>query len=147
MSTDLIVAATIATEVPPFPEGSFTAAMILPAIECVAEVIRRRVASPGFPKTAVEVVLQPHQFSAVRLGNDPDNYWLHALAGRWEPSHVQRCLVAWQSPPAADLVPGALWYYSPISMIPRDRVPPHVVGKREVLMPMIDPEWFRWFAP
>lgn len=144
LESDWIIAATIATEVPPVPRDSFSAGMILQAIECVAEVIRNRVRTPGFPKTAVEVVLQPHQFSAVRLGDDAGNYWVHALAGLWQPQHVQRCLQIWQES-ASPLVPGVLWYYSPISMVPKDSEPHWLAGKEEVLVPGIDREWFRWY--
>lgn len=143
---DWIVAATMATEVPPAPAPGFPAKMIPLAIAAVAHVIRNRVASPLFPDTAVEVVLQPKQFSAVCRWVTGRSYWAEALAGRWFPRHVLRCLSAWQDPSQPTPVPGALYYYSPVSMVPRDAVPYWTVGKTEIPCPGLDPGWFRFYA-
>lgn len=138
---DYVVACTIATEVPPTPTTNFSSDMIVLAIRAVCDVIRNRVASPLFPNTAVEVVLQPKQFSAVCH----DDYWRHAVAGHWFPRHVASCLAAWRYAPAPPVVLGALWYFSPVSMEPRDSFPNWFKGKQEIIVPKLNPEYFRFF--
>lgn len=138
---DYLVAATIATEVPPTATTDFSADQIVLAIRAVCDVIRNRVASPLFPNTAVEVVLQPRQFSAVCR----EDYWRHALAGRWFPRHVASCLAAWRYAPAPPVVPGALYYFSPISMEPVGREPTWLAGKTELIIPKLNPHYFRFF--
>jgi spore germination cell wall hydrolase CwlJ-like protein len=139
---DYIVACVVATEVPPLPVGAFTAAMIPPALAAVCDVIANRVASGGtFPSTAVEVVLQKNQFSAVCR----EDYWIRALAGSWFPSHVAAALAEWQRQ-RGQTAPNALYYYSPISMVPPGRIPAWAPGRDEVLVEGIDPQYFRFFA-
>jgi spore germination cell wall hydrolase CwlJ-like protein len=115
--------------------------MIPLAIRAVADTIRARVASPLFPNTAVEVVLQPKQFSAVCR----EDYWRRALAGTWQPAHVARCLRLWQDLTLPAVAPGALWYYSPISMVPQGSVPSWVAGRTRVPTPQIDSFYFRFY--
>lgn len=139
---DYVVACVIATEVPPVPTGSFTEAMIDPAIQAVAQVIRNRAADPRFPNTPVEVVLAPRQFSAVCS----QDYWRRAMAGKWEPSHVDRCIAGWCGLTGSLLTDfPALWYYSPYSMVPKDSAPSWAATRTEVLVPGIDREYFRFF--
>ena len=138
---DYVVACVIATEVPPKPTGEFTAPMIPVAIRAVADVIRNRVKDSRFPDTAVEVVLQPKQFSAVCR----EAYWRAAMAGGWFPGHVASCLKIWEAnqPPLAI---GALYYYSPVTMVPPHRVPSWVAGLDEVLVPGIHRDYFRFYG-
>jgi len=138
---DYVVACTVATEVPPTPTTNFSAEMIVLAIRAVCDVIRNRVADAAFPNTAVEVVLQPRQFSAVCH----DEYWRKALAGKWFPRHVASCLAAWRYVVAPPVVPGALWYFSPISMEPPGREPTWLAGKEEIIVPKLNPHYFRFF--
>lgn len=141
---DYVVACTAATEVPPAPVGTFTADMIVPAIKAVCQVIRNRVADARFPGTAVEVVLQKNQFSAVCR----QDYWVKAMAGLWEPMHVQRCIDVWSSGEYLAVAPGfgALWYYSPASMVPKDSAPAWAATRTEVVPPgNIDREYFRFY--
>jgi len=157
-----IVAATIATEVPPSPMQSsnskdmFTAAMILAAQQAVAEVIANRLAHPSFPKTAVGVVLQPKQFSGTMRGlpiPQSRDIWADALAGLWFPTHVSECLAAWRRVVEMNrtghdgrLVPGALYYYSPVSMSPPFRIPTWAAGKTVVVCERISPDYFKWYS-
>lgn len=156
---DWIVAATIATEVPPAPVTSsnsketFTAAMILAAQQAVAEVILHRSKDPRFPHTPTEVVLQPKQFSAVMRGLSAaalghKDIWSGAVAGSWFPVHVEECLDAWRrvrmgAVPA--LVPGALYYYSPVSMRPPLSAPDWAAALTPVLCSSISSDYFRFF--
>jgi Cell Wall Hydrolase len=137
---DWIIAATIATEVPPLPKGPFTAAMIPIAIRAVSDVIRNRAASLAFPSNPVLVVLQHNQFSAVCR----EEYWQKALAGEWQPQHVLRCLREWQTP-QAPVAPGALYYYSPVSMVPPGREPSWVKTLTRVPVAGLDESYFRFF--
>lgn len=159
-----LVAATIATEVPPAPVHSsasattFTAPMIIAAQQAVAEVIANRVAHPSFPKTAVGVVLQPKQFSAVMRGLSAAalghrDIWADAVAGLWFLPHVEECLAAWRrvqetrrTNHGVALVGAALWYYSPVSMNPPTRVPDWAASKKPVACPQIASDYFRFFA-
>lgn len=136
IAQDMLVAATIATEVPPNPVTTppstvpFTAAMIIAAQQAVAEVIYNRTQDPRFPNTPAGVVLQPKQFSAVMRGLSAaalghKDIWAGALAGTWCPDHVAECLNAWRivksnsvATPVVPVVPRALYYYSPVSMRP-----------------------------
>lgn len=136
---DYVVAAVIATEVPPQVKPDFPDTQIALAIEAVAEVIRNRVASPKFPNTAVQVVLQKNQFSAVCR----EDYWIKCLAGLWFPTHLSRCLQLWQQSRQPPLVPGALYYYSPVSMNPPMSKPSWWDDTREVKSP-INPDYFRF---
>src|SRR5882724_1090711 len=124
---DYIVACVMATEVPPVAQSAFTSDMIPLALRTVADVIRNRVASPDFPHTAVEVVLQKNQFSAVCR----EDYWRKAMAGLWQPRHVDLAMKIWRAVQPMT-VPGALWYYSPISMLPLGREPSWLKDKVEV---------------
>lgn len=158
---DWIVAATIATEVPPSPVQSsaskemFTSAMILAAQQAVAEVIANRLAHPNFPKSASGVVLQPKQFSGTLRGLQAGkgrDIWADAVAGLWFPAHVQECYQAWQRVLEARrtshdtaLVTGALYYYSPVSMAPPFRVPTWVSGLQSVPCERISSDYFRWY--
>lgn len=142
---DYLVAVTMATEVPPKATGAFTAAQIPVALAAVAGVILQRAQSPLFGDTPLDVVLEPKQFSAVCR----EDYWRKAMAGNWFPSHVRAALDIWQrvsSGALASPVPGAMWYYSPISMVPPFRVPGWVTGKREVMLIGVHRDYFRWYA-
>lgn len=136
-----IVASVIATEVPPVPKPDFPDTQIALAIEAVAEVIRNRVddTTPQWPNTAVQVVMQKNQFSAVCR----QDYWIKCLAGAWFPNHLQRCWQLWQQERQPPLVPGALYYYSPISMDPPHSKPSWWNDAREVKSP-INPDYFRF---
>jgi hypothetical protein len=139
---DYVVAVVVATEVP--PPGTipaFTDDMVVIALRAVCEVVRNRVAHPAFPDTAVQVVLAPKQFSAVCR----EDYWIRAMAGLWEPRHVQQALDTWQHHAPISLVPGALWYYSPASMSPPFSEPPWLVGKTEVLVEGLSRDYFRFY--
>ena len=138
---DWIVACVVATEVPPKPTGNFTAPMIPLAIRAVCDVIRNRVGDARFGDNAVSVVLQPKQFSAVCR----EPYWRDAMAGKWFPHHVQQCLEVWQDNPTGNVVPGAKWYYSPISMVPRWSEPSWVKGLTEVTVEGLDTAYFRFY--
>lgn len=137
---DFVVAAVIATEVPPFPKDDFTAAMIPLARQAVGDVIRNRVADGRWGNTAVEVVLAPRQFSAVCS----QDYWRKALAGKWCPDHVASCLASWQNP-GDTLAPSALFYYSPVSMNPPMSSPSWAAGKTEVLVDGLSRDFFRFY--
>ena len=137
---DWIVACVIATEVPPKSTGGFSAVMIPVAIQAVSDVIRNRAASGKFPDTAVEVVLQPKQFSAVCR----EDYWRKAMAGKWFPAHVAKCLAIWQNP-GPPVAPGALYYYSPISMVPPMSAPGWAAKLTEVPAAGLDRTYFRFY--
>lgn len=138
---DWIIAATVATEVPPPDTGPLSDADVALARQAVCNVIRARAASPQFPSDPVMVVLQARQFSAV-CGQD---YWRKACAGLWFPTHVDACLAEWEAS-TGDAARGALWYYSPISMLPRDSVPNWTAGKSEVLVEGLSREFFRFYV-
>jgi len=159
-----IVACTIATEVPPSPVQSsgskemFTAAMILVAQQAVAEVIANRLANPAFPKTAAGVVLQPKQFSGTLRGlsvTKGKDYWVDAITGNWFPQHVAECLQAWRRVQEmirtghdGRVVPGALYYYSPVTMSPPFRVPDWVSAptpKQSIPCERISADYFRFY--
>ena len=159
---DWIVACTIATEVPPSPVQSsasqdmFTSAMILAAQQAVAEVIMNRIAIAGFAKTAVGVVLQPKQFSGTLRGlpapKSGRDIWADALAGTWFPQHVRECYAAWRrvvemmrTGHDLRLVPGALYYYSPVSMDPPFRVPSWVADLKAVPCAAVSTDYFRFY--
>jgi hypothetical protein len=147
---DFITACVVATEVPPKGDGIFTDAMVPLSIQAVCEVIRNRVKDFRFPNTAIEVVLQPHQFSAVHLDQDASHDWklgifARTLSGLWHPDHVQRCLAEWQNPTNPSLVGGATFYYSPVSMSPSGRIPDWVSGLTEVVVPQINNLYFRFY--
>ncbi len=143
---DILVAATIATEVPPVHRRDeilgityeFTTEMIPLAIAAVADVIAGRVLNHRFPNDPVAVVLQPKQFSGV--GKD---YWIRAISGHWFPQHVGACLDEWHRQRSYEL--GALWYYSPVSMIPPMSSPPWVMRLHEVLVPGLSKDYFRFY--
>lgn len=137
---DFVVACVIATEVPPVPVGTFTAAMIDPAIQAVAAVIRNRAADHRFPNSPAEVVLQFRQFSAVCSAD----YWRRAMAGLWEPSHVLRCLNGWTHGTLVNFP--ALWYYSPASMVPANSAPGWAATRTEVPLAGVDREYFRFYT-
>ena len=137
---DFVVAAVVATEVPPQPTDGFSVDMIPTAIRAVCDVIRNRVMDPRFPKTPVEVVLQPGQFSAVCR----QAYWRKAMAGTWFPAHVAGCLAAWREP-VSGLTGGALWYYSPVSMIPPGSAPSWAAGRLEIIVPGVSGDYFRFY--
>jgi len=141
VAMDYLVAVTIATEVPPRPTGNFTEPMIDLAIRAVAEVIRNRAADPHFPDTEAAVVLQARQFSAVCR----EDYWRRAICGDWFPAHVERCLRIWHEIPIRSVVPGACWYYSPISMVPPFRVPDWAKALVEVPLEGMHADYFRFY--
>ncbi len=143
LGRDYVVAAVIATEVPPVPIGGFTAEMIPLAIRGVCDVIRNRTRDPRFPNTAVEVVLEPGQFSAV-CAKDPKNLWRRAMAGTWFPPHVASCLAAWREV-LVSVADGATHYYSPVEMHPPMSAPAWAAGMVEIPTPAIHPDYFRWF--
>lgn len=143
-----IVAATIATEVPPtlitkvtpeLRETIFTREMIKPAIRAVADVMRCRIEDTHFPDTGIAVVLAPRQFSAVCR----EDYWRRAVAGNWQRKHVEECLSVWRE----SVVPRlhALYYYSPISMVPMMREPSWAARLTEVYVDGINRDFFRWY--
>jgi cell wall hydrolase len=140
LGRDYIVACVVATEVPPTPTAAFTAEMIPLALRAVCDVIRNRAQDPAFPKTAVEVVLQPNQFSAVCR----QDYWRRAMAGTWFPQHVAAALVAWREVLSPVLPAGVCWYYSPVSMEPVDTAPAWIAGKEEVVVDGLSREYFRF---
>lgn len=161
VAEDLLVAATIATEVPPRPSAAFPLSMIELATRAVAEVILNRVARPRlFAATAVEVILAPKQFSAVLRGLSVHavghgDVWPRAVAGTWYPDHVARCYYAWRRardarlPEAGSvplLPPTTCWYYSPISMRPPGASPRWAADLYPVTVPGLAQEYFRFFS-
>lgn len=140
-AANYLVACTIATEVPPRPEGTFTKPMIELAARAVAEVIRNRAADPHFPDSPVAVVLQHNQFSAVCR----EDYWRRAVAGNWFPAHVALCLQVWLETYYDLVAPGALYYYSPVSMQPPGSVPSWAGKLERVTTDKIDDNYFRFF--
>jgi hypothetical protein len=160
VAEDWVVAATIATEVPPVPtkhaasKDLFTAGMILAAQQAVAEVMFNRQQDKRFPKTAMGVVLAPKQFSAVMRGLSAaalghHDIWLGAMEGSWFPQHVAECLAMWRRVKAREvtpLVPYALWYFSPVSMRPALSSPSWVTGKTAVPCTAISGDYFRFFS-
>lgn len=132
-----LVAVTIATEVPPEPAQSanskvpFTAEMIPLAVQAVAETVLNRVTSKRFQPTALDVVLAVKQFSGTLRGLPASaghkDFWRDGVAGRWYPAHVALCLATWRRIRGGSgftpVAPGALYYYSPVSMVPPHRVP------------------------
>jgi len=140
---DYIVACVMATEVPPVPtkDGLFTDAMIIPALQAVKDCIMARMIDSQFPRTAVGVVMEKGQFSAVCR----EDYWVRALEGSWAPDHVARALMVWENS-MPQVAPGALFYFSPCSMVPRDTLPGWDFTKLvEIETPAINKEYFRFF--
>lgn len=139
---DFVVACVVATEVPPTGTvAAFTDDRVALGLRAVCEVIRNRAASGQFPANPVEVVLQPKQFSAVCS----QDYWRRAMAGLWEPAHVQAALDTWQHPAPIALVPRVLWYYSPASMNPPFSEPSWLAGKVEVVVDGLSGDYFRFY--
>lgn len=140
---DWIVGVVIATEVPPVEMSGFGDGQRRKAMYAVAEVIRNRARSMKL--TPVEVVLQKNQFSAVCR----EDYWRRAMAGLWCASHVAACVEVWRE--ARDVLgnPRTLWYYSPVSMVPKMSEPSWLAGKYEVIAPgepMLNRDYFRFYA-
>lgn len=133
------VAAVVATEVPPQAKPDFGDDQIALAIRCVLDVMKNRAALGTWGDTLVEVVLAPKQFSAVCR----EDYWIKAMAGKWCPSHVQRCFqeVVLDRPAQID----ATYYYSPVSMKPPGAVPGWAASKTEVLVPGLSTTYFRFY--
>ena len=154
-----IVAVTMATEAPPTPTKSphsaveFTATQIPVAIRAVAEVIANRAASGKFPDSPLGVVLQVKQFSGVLRGlalgsTGHRDFWLDAVLGKWYPEHVARCLYEWRRlarTPTPAVAPGALYYYSPVGMLPPHRVPTWAVALTVVPVTGLPEDYFRFF--
>lgn len=145
ITADRLVAATIASEVPPPGTTKFTPDQIALARLLVAEVIYHRVKYQKWGDTAYSVITARLQFSAVLR----EPYWFKAVLGDWFPGHVDACAAAW----AAVNVPGysfklpalTLNYYSPVSMVPAGAVPPWVPGLVEVIVPELDRDYFRFY--
>lgn len=137
----LIIGATVATEVPPLPTNDLKMEEISLAAQYVCDVIRNRAAGAGFPKTAIEVVLQAGQFSAVCR----QDYWRKALAGRWFPHHVTNCVEIWLERQGQPALHDATHYYSPVSMDPAGSVPNWVSQMEEVFVGGVPTKYFRWF--
>jgi len=154
-----LVAATIATEVPPRPTTNpnsvqpWTAEAIPLAIRAVAEVIATRARTDEFPKTALGVVLQIKQFSGVLRGVSlvqvgHRDVWLDAVGGLWFPDHVGRCLAEWRRiarGTTVEVAGGATHYYSPISMLPSRRIPFWAVDMTPVPVPGVPLDWFTFY--
>ena len=141
ITDETLIAATIATEVPPFAVGTFTDDMIPKALTAVAECIRNRMAVGTFGgKTGRQVVLAPKQFSAVLR----EEYWFKAVLGLWQPRHVEEARKAWNVLTNPD--GRVLWYYSPISMVPKMAEPSWVRGLTEIPRPGIDRDYFRFYG-
>lgn len=154
-----LVAATIATEVPPRPTTSpnslqpWTAEAIPLAIRAVAEVVDARVKADGFPNSPLDVVLQVKQFSGVLRGValvqvGHRDIWLDAVGGLWFPDHVSRCLAEWRRiarGSEARIAGGATHYYSPVGMLPSRRVPSWAVDLTPVPLAGVPDDWFRFF--
>lgn len=146
ITDETLIAATIATEVPPFAVGKFTDGMIPLALNAVADCIRNRaLAGDAFGRTARAVVLAPKQFSAVLR----EEYWFKAVLGLWQPGHVEEARKAWLKyarslPPQGER--RVLWYYSPISMVPKYSEPSWVKNLIEVPRPGIDRDYFRFYG-
>ncbi len=144
---DWLVAVMMATEVPSAPQGSFTAAMIPLALRGVAEVVRNRARRGTFGgPLPVDVVMAKNQFSAVCR----EQYWRDALAGRWGGRQIERALATWKSLETTlvgpDVVgPDVTHYYSPISMIPKWSAPSWAAAMTEIVVPQINPQYFRWY--
>jgi spore germination cell wall hydrolase CwlJ-like protein len=132
---DYIVAATIATEVPPTDSP-------IEEMKAVIDVIRNRVKSGRWGTTALDVVLFPKQFSAVCR----EAYWRRALTGDWFPRHVEKCLAMWRSS-WPDTTDGSLYYYSPISMVPQWSEPSWAANLVNVAVPGVRHDYFRFFKP
>lgn len=153
-----LVAATIATEVPPRPTTNpnskvpWTAEAIPQAIRAIAEVMYARSRTPGFPSMPLGVVLQPKQFSAVLRGVmlgalGHRDIWIEAVCGTWFPDHVSRCLAEWRRVQRSTerIAGGALYYYSPVGMLPKGSAPAWADGKVIVPVPGIPLDWFSFF--
>lgn len=153
-----LVAATIATEVPPVPTRSpysrdgWPAEAIPLAIRAVAEVIAERVTRDGFPDAPLGVVLQVKQFSGVLRGVTlrqvgHRDIWLDAVTGSWFPGHVGRCLAEWRrlARSAERIAGGATHYYSPVSMLPPGSTPRWAVDMEPVAVIGVPADWFSFF--
>lgn len=116
-------------------------------------MVANRRASPQFPKTALGVVLQPKQFSGVLRGVTLGqvghrDFWVEAVLGEWFPEHVSRCLHEWRRVQRSEegrVVPGALYYYSPVSMNPPHRVPTWAASLQPVALAGVEQDYFRFF--
>jgi hypothetical protein len=120
----------------------------------IAQVIYNRVRSPRYPDTAVEVILQPMQFSAF-------NQYRRDLAKRaiWKAcafrqdeillayaiDHAARMVEADAEGQriSADITPNTYHYWSPVSMVPKGRQPAWVSSASWLYTPEgIDPNRF-----
>lgn len=159
---DLLVAATVATEVPPIEihaphtEQVFTRGAIPLAVQAVCEVVQNRAESTAFQSSPIGVVLSLKQFSAVLRGLSLSqvgkrDVWLDAVTGAWQPEHVGLCLELWRAlregRQTDRLVPGVMWYYSPVSMRPPLSAPSWAAKLVEIEVPEIPSDYFRWFRP
>ena len=145
ISVNRLIAATIASEVPPPGTTKFTPDQIALARLLVAEVISHRAKTNRWGVNAYDVITARLQFSAVLR----EEYWFKAVLGEWFPGHVDACEAAWEkvsAPGYSYVLPTfALNYYSPISMKPAGAVPPWVKGLIEVPVPGLDPDYFRFY--
>lgn len=152
-----LVAATIATEVPPSPASKpgfapWTAEAIPLAIRAVAEVIAARVGKSGFAQRPLGVVLQVKQFSGVLRGlrlTDVGHrdIWLDAVSGLWFPDHVSRCLAEWRRTERSEarIAGGATHYYSPVGMLPPGSKPQWAVSMPQVSVAGVPADWFSFY--
>ena len=145
ITADRLVAATIASEVPPPGTTKFTPDQIALARLLVAEVIYHRVKFLKWGDTAYAVITARLQFSAVLR----EEYWFNAVLGKWFPGHVDACAAAWaqvNAPGYSFKLPAlTLNYYSPVSMVPPGTVPPWVAGLVEVPVAGLDRDYFRFY--
>lgn len=140
-----LVAATIASEVPPPGTTKFTPAQIDLARLLVAEVILHRMQSQKWGVSAYDVITARMQFSAVLR----EAYWFKAVLGDWFPGHVDACQKAWETVTAPGysfkLPASTLNYYSPVSMVPVGSSPPWAKALVEVTVDGMDRDYFRFF--
>jgi hypothetical protein len=147
ITVNRLIAATIASEVPPPGTTKFTPDQIALARLLVAEVIHARALSQkwGHAGDAYAVITARLQFSAVLR----EEYWFKAVLGDWFPGHVDACAAAWDQVNAPNysfkLPTSVLNYYSPISMKPAGAVPPWVPGLVEVTVDGLDRDYFRFY--
>lgn len=124
--------------------------------KAVANVIKNRVGTStvsgkGTRNTIHDVVSEPAQFSS--YGNkwykEAITYYTTGMVeneyDRMVLKETMQAIIPIFSGEEADITCGCTFFYSPVSMVPKGRVPEWVNGKTEVTIDGVDPRYFRFF--
>ena len=124
--------------------------------KAVANVIKNRVGTTtvngkGFRNTIQDVISEPAQFSSYgnKWYNEAITYYntgtIENEYDRMVLKETMRVIIPIFYNEEEDITCGCTYFYSPISMVPKDRVPDWVSGKTEVIIDGVDSRCFRFY--